>query len=88
MITKEQYEIVKIEIMDRLTRVRILKEEQELFIIDNCFKPEYDEACSIASKLFKELQNEEADIKDMLYELYYRYNIQFAKPVPSKPYYR
>lgn len=88
MITKEQYEMAKIEVDSRLARVRILMEEQDLFVIENCFKPEMEEAVEDACKYYRELKKMETDLLDVLYDLYYKYNIQFAKPVPSKPYHK
>lgn len=83
MITKEQYEMAVLEIKARLVKVRILKEEQDLFILNNLLDESKGEEVNLACDYVKKLDDTEEELCELLYDLHYKYRSQFAKPVPT-----
>ena len=83
MITKKDYELLKMEIDAKLYKYRTLQQEQDLFIADNICNPEMDDEVTVACNYSRRLQELIDETLDILYELHAKYHQQFAKPVPT-----
>ena len=82
-ISKQQYEEFKILLDARIAICRILKEEKELFILNNILDNSKEDELKLAGDLISKLENMIAEYKDDLFALFEKYNSQFAKSIPT-----
>lgn len=85
MITKEQYEEMMLDVKAMRHQLELLIKEAEVFIRENLYNESKQAEVRLVSEGLAEYQKLDADYKEVLFDLHYRYNTKFAKPSPSKP---
>ncbi|MCI9070221.1 hypothetical protein [Clostridium sp.] len=80
MITRKEYEEMVINIKAKRYQLEILINESQNFIKENITDDSKEMECVARGKEIGEYQKLDAEYKDILFDLYYRYNSQFAKP--------
>ena len=82
-ISKQQSEELKILLDARIAKCRILKEEKELFILNNILDNSKEDELKLAGDLISKLENMIAEYKEDLFALFEKYHSQFAKSIPT-----
>lgn len=80
MITRKEYEEMVISIKAKRYQLETLISEAQNFIRENISDDNKEMECIAKGKEIGEYQKLDAEYKDILFDLHYRYNIQFAKP--------
>lgn len=86
MITKQEFEVLQLDLKAKIYKMEVIIEDNKTIISENILNEDVESEIEIklACRMIEFCEKEIGDLKDMLYDLYYRYNSQFAKPIPNK----